>query len=163
MNEITIKDPYTKRCMMPYTNHLTIGFTFALRCQLAPPKKKGPAQTAVGKGCENKLYISYSCVKRHYLICVKKNNLFYCKFCIKIVWICLVYSKSLLVSKKNWCDIYLVKRCRKVLGANDVWRNRFFWLKSWSVLKASGVKGVWRPSYLSLFGVKGIWCKRLLV
>ena len=35
------KNPYTKRCMMPYTNHLTIGLTFALRCQLAPPKKRG--------------------------------------------------------------------------------------------------------------------------
>ena len=158
MNEITIKDPYTKRCMMPYTNHLTIGFTFALRCQLAPPKKKGPAQTAVGKGCENKLYISYSCVKRHYLICVKKTISFTVSFVLKLfgsVW-CTV--------KVFWCQRRIgvtfiwSNDVERFLAQMDVWRNRFFWLKSWSVLKASGVKGVWRPSYLSLFGVKGIWC-----
>lgn len=96
MNGITIKDPYTKRCMMPYTNHLNIGFTFALRCQLAPPKKRGLHKPQLEKVVKTN-YILYSCVKRHYLICLKKTISF--KFCVKSVWICLVYSKSFVVSK----------------------------------------------------------------
>ena len=129
MNEITIKDPYTKRCMMPYTNHLTIGFTFALRCQLAPPKKKGPAQTAVGKGCENKLYISYSCVKRHYLICVKKTISFTVSFVLKLFG-------------SVWCTVK-VFWCQRRIGVTFIWSNDVERFLAQMTFGATGFSG-WR-------------------
>lgn len=109
-------------------------------------KEKGPAETAVWKGSENKLF---DCVKRHYLICVKKTFSFKC--CVKIVWICLVYSESLLVSKLLG---------ETFIGSKDV--KRFSAQMTFGAQGFSGWRaGRCKSSYDS--GTKIFWCKRFLV
>ena len=153
MNGITIKDPYTKRCMMPYTNHLNIGFTFALRCQLAPPKKRGLHKPQLEKVVKTN-YIFYSCVKRHYLICVKKKQSLL-SFVLKVfgsVW-CTV--------KVLWCQSCLVWHLSGQKMSKGSWRKWRLAQKAFLVEELVGVKALMIPVQKS-FGVKDFWCRNIL-